>query len=99
MNKLAKIIDGLGKEDLLKVKRDLIAGNIDRLVEQKLHTYHEIELSEKQCPICSGEITEGAYILEFGEPYLRRRAFFDAIDCLEYFVNTKLKEKNQERKI
>jgi hypothetical protein len=99
MNKLAKIIDGLDKEDLLKIKRDLIAGNIDKLVEEKLHTYQETNFSEKQCPVCSGEITQNAFILEFGEQYLRRRAFFDAIDCLEYFVDTNLKQKNQERKL
>jgi hypothetical protein len=97
MNKLAKIIEGLGEEDLLKIKRDLIAGNIDRLVEQKLHKYHEIEYSEKQCPVCSGEITSNSFILEFGEPFLRRRAFFDAVDCLEYFVATNFKEKEKSK--
>jgi len=99
MNKLAKIIETLGPEDLLKIKRDLIAGNIDKLVEKKLNTYNNLNISEKQCPVCSGEINEGAYILEFGAPFLRRRAYFDAIDCLQYFVSTHLKEKTEEKKI
>ncbi|MGV8168580.1 MAG: hypothetical protein ACP5N3_00825 [Candidatus Nanoarchaeia archaeon] len=91
MNKLARIIDNLEKEDLIKIKRDLIAGNIDRLIEKKLRKYPEFNLSEKNCPVCGGDIEEGCYILEFGSSYLRRRAFFDALDCLEYFVQTKLK--------
>jgi len=99
LNKLAKIIEGLGKEDLLKLKRDLISGNVDRLVQQRLLKYSELNYSEKQCPVCGGEINDDAFILEFGSPYLRRRAFFDAIDCLEYFVNTKLKKKNSLDKL
>jgi len=99
MNKLAKIIDGLSKEDLIKIKRDLMAGNIDRLVEKKLNTYEEINFSDKQCPVCSGNISDESYILEFGESYFRRRAFFDAADCLVYFVNTNLKhDHNPEEK-
>jgi hypothetical protein len=96
MNRLAKIIDGLDKEDLVKIKRDLIAGNIDRLIEKKLRTHDEFNLSEKQCPVCGGDIDDGAFILEFGEAYLRRRAFFDAADCLEYFVQTKLKKEERD---
>jgi hypothetical protein len=92
MNKLAKIIDDLDKGELLKIKRDLIAGNIDRLIEKKLRKYEEFNLSEKQCPVCGGDIEDGCYVLEFGAPYLRRRAFFDAVDCLEYFVRGKLKK-------
>lgn len=99
MNKLSKIIDTLGPEDLAKIKRDLIAGNIDRLIEKKLNSYKGTDFSDKVCPVCSGEIVEGAYVLEFGAPYLRRRAFFDAIDCLQYFVETNLKQKNEEKKI
>jgi hypothetical protein len=99
MNKLAKIIETLSPEDLMKIKRDLIAGNIDRLVEKKLQDHNTLNISDKQCPVCSGAIAEGAYILEFGSPYLRRRAYFDAVDCLEYFVETNIKQKNQEKKI
>ncbi|MGV8161772.1 MAG: hypothetical protein ACP5N2_00385 [Candidatus Nanoarchaeia archaeon] len=95
MNKLAKIIESLPKEDLIKIKRDLVSGNIDRLVEKKLRTYTELNYSEKQCPICGGEIKEESYVLEFGASYLRRRAFFDAVDCLEYFINSKLKKKGE----
>ena len=98
MNRLAKIIDGLGKEDLIKIKRDLMAGNIDRLVERKLNSYHELNFSDKQCPVCSADIDETSYVLEFGESYLRRRAFFDAADCLVYFVNTNIKQHSPEEK-
>ncbi len=91
MNKLAKIINDLPKEDVLKIKRDLVAGNIDRLVEKKLRGFEGEKLSEKFCPVCSAEINENAFVLEFGSSYLRKRAYFDALDCLEYFVNTRLK--------
>lgn len=99
MNKLAKIIDELGQEDLMKIKRDLLAGNVDRLVEKKLNDLNRLNISDKQCPVCSGAITEGAYILEFGPTYLRRRAYFDAVDCLNYFAEVNLKQKSEEKKI
>lgn len=98
MNKLASIINSLGEEDLLKIKRDLVSGNIDRLIEKKLTSFKSVNFSSKFCPVCDGSIGEDCFVLEFGKPYLRRRAFFDGIDCLEYFVSTKLKkvEVNQE---
>jgi hypothetical protein len=97
MNKLAKIIDNLDKDDLLKIKRDLIAGNIDKLIERKLNAYPEINFSEKQCPVCSAEISQDSFILEFGESYLRRKAYFDAADCLAYFVSTNLQKRHEEK--
>ncbi len=93
MNKLAKIINSLGEEDLLKIKRDLVAGNIDKLIEKKLTSLHEEKFDSKQCPICDGKIGADSLMVEFGKPYLRRRAFFDGVDCLEYFLNSKLKKE------
>lgn len=92
MNKLAKIIEGLSKEDLIKIKRDLVAGNIDKLIEKKIHSFDKEVLSEKFCPVCNSEITQDAFILEFGAEYLRKKAYFDAVDCLEYFINTRLRD-------
>jgi hypothetical protein len=34
-----------------------------------------------------------AFILKFGESNLRRRAFFDGIDCSDYFLHTKLRKE------
>jgi hypothetical protein len=95
MNKLARIIENLSEEDLLKVKRDLLAGNIDRLIEKRL-AESKIALSEKICPVCNGPITNESFILEFGSKHLRRKAHFDAADCLEYFVSTRLRERKNQ---
>lgn len=92
MNKLSKIINDLSEEDLLKIKRDLISGNIDKLIEKKLETLRAHNFSSKQCPVCGGIISSDSLVLEFGKPYIRRRAFFDGTDCLEYFVNTQIKK-------
>lgn len=94
MNKLSKMISELGKEDLLKIKRDLVAGNIDRLVEKKLSQFKEENYSEKFCPVCSGEITKEAFVLEFGK-HIRKKAYFDGVDCMEYFVSKKLNLKKE----
>lgn len=98
MNKLSKIIKTLPEEELLKIKRDLVTGNIDKLIEKKLANITEEKYSKKQCPVCGGKITPDSPIIEFGKPYIRRRAYFDGVDCLEYFVNTQLK-KNETKSI
>ncbi|MCC7574680.1 hypothetical protein KO361_03760 [Candidatus Woesearchaeota archaeon] len=94
MNKLSRIISSLSEEDLLKIKRDLVAGNVDRLVEMRLSEFQEVKFSSKQCPVCGGKITNDSFVLEFGKSYIRRRAFFDGLDCLEYFVSVKLKKED-----
>lgn len=93
MNKLSKIIKNLPEKELLKIKRDLVSGNIDRIIEKKLFEINEEKYSEKQCPVCGGKITSESFIIEFGKPYIRRRAYFDGVDCLEYFVSNKIKQK------
>lgn len=99
MNKLTKIIEELNEEDLLLIRRDLIAGNIDRLISKRLDNVKGFKFNEKLCPVCSGEIRENAFILEFGEPYLRRRAFFDGVDCLDYFLHNQLNHKKDQNKV
>ena len=47
--------------------------------------------------MCNAEIKENAFILEFGESYLRKKAYFDALDCLEYFTGTRLRENNLQK--
>jgi hypothetical protein len=97
MNKLSKIIDSMSEEDLLKIKRDLVAGNVDKLVEKRLSKLNEVNYSSKQCPICEGKITENSFVLEFGKSYIRKRAFFDGVDCLEYFLKQNLKEDDLKK--
>jgi hypothetical protein len=85
----------MDEEDLIKIRRDLLAGNIDRLIRMRLDTQTHERISDKICPVCGGEITNESFVLEFGASYLRRKARFDGVDCLEYFVSTKLKNNHE----
>jgi hypothetical protein len=98
MNKLSKIINNLNEDDLLKIKRDLVAGNVDKLIEKRLDDLKNVNFSSKHCPVCDGIIESDCFVLEFGKPYLRKRAFFDGVDCLEYFVSTQLKKVDDKVK-
>lgn len=88
MNKLKKIIEEMPKEDLLKLKKDLVSGNLTNLLNKKLNQ----DFTLKHCPVCGDKISNEPYILEFGKQ-IRQIAFFDGADCLSYFVQVKLKNK------
>mgnify|MGYP005839828559 CR=1 FL=1 len=92
MNKLSKLIQEMDKEDLLKIRKDLVLGNIERLIEKRLESFQE-KYSEKFCPVCGGAITDESFKLEFGSTYLRRKAYFDGADCMQYFIDTNIKKK------
>lgn len=91
MNRLAKIIQGLGEKELELIQKDLDAGNIERLIAQRRK-----QLSiprEPICPVCGREVsTKEHFALEFGPQDLRQRAVFDAPDCLTYFVEERLQK-------
>lgn len=93
MNKLAKIINTLGKEELELLQRDLVSGNVDKLVKKRLEMFEPM-LGEKQCPVCGGPVNDESFVLEFGKRYLRKKAYFDGLDCMFYFLNTKVKKQN-----
>lgn len=84
----------MDKEDLLKIKRDLVSGNIERLIEKRLESFEE-KFGEKFCPVCGGPVTDESFKLEFGSPYLRRKAYFDGVDCMLYFVSANIKKKEE----
>lgn len=92
MNRLAHLIGTLGKDELSLIQKDLVAGTIDRLVQQRLH---ELQPT-KTCPTCGNElsITQQKFSLEFGPQGLRQRATFDELDCLTYFIE-KLKPSTE----
>ena len=94
MNKLAGLIKKMGEEELQLLKRDLVAGNIDKAVKKRMDELKYENFDEKRCPVCGGQITEDSFKLEFGKLYLRRKAYFDGIDCLQYFIETKVKKKH-----
>ena len=93
MNRLAKLIESLDEDDLKLIKKDLEAGNIDRLIHKKLQEKKEADFN-KVCPVCQSPIGEENLTLVFGPKGLRKQASFCALDCLEYFLNKRKEEKN-----
>lgn len=86
MNRLAKLIESLSKEDLTLVKKDLKTGNIERLINKKIQEKKQADFN-KVCPVCQTQIREGSLTLTFGPNDLRKKASFCALDCLQYFLN------------
>ena len=93
MNRLARLIESLDEQDLKLIKKDLEAGNIDRLINIRLQEKKEADFN-KVCPVCQSQIGEENLTLIFGPEELRKKASFCAIDCLEYFLN-KIKEEKK----
>lgn len=90
MNRLAKLIAEMDLEDLKLLQKDMEAGNLDKLIRQRIEDIKP----KKQCPTCGTELStaEQKFSLEFGPPDLRQKAYFDEYDCMEYFLQ-KLKVK------
>jgi hypothetical protein len=84
MNRLARFIEELPLQDLRLIKKDLEAGNIDRLVARRLAQLDE----RKICATCGRELSAGEqkYAIEFGPRDLRQKAWFDELDCLDHFL-------------
>lgn len=83
MNKLSEIIGNLSLNELNLIKQDLDEGNIHKLINKRLKREDD---KISICPVCGAEIDKNtAFILEFGKE-IRKRAFFDELDCLNYFI-------------
>ena len=95
MNKLKNLIDTMSEEDLQNLQKDILSGNLDIAIESKLK---KINISKKVCPVCGEKIGEEGFVLEFGKEYLRRKAWFDARDCLLYFVEQRIPKKEVNSK-
>lgn len=88
MNKLAALIQTLPPDDLLLLKQDLDEGNLTRLISERLA---ELELPQRVCPVCNTALDDDApYVLYFGKG-VRKKARFDALDCLQLFIDEQLK--------
>lgn len=95
MNKLAKIIETLEYDDLMKIKKDLDEGNIKKLINQRLE--EEKTKDDRRCPVCNRKVKEKEGVtLYFGNPDFRKRATFDGMDCLEYFLERLKHTSKQE---
>ena len=97
MNKLNKIMEKMNEEDLLRIQKDLEAGNVHRVIKKKLDDLY-IEKVNKVCPVCNSPINEESFTLFFGPKDFRKKASFCAFDCLEYFIN-QLKQKQLQKQI
>ena len=97
--KLTRIMEDISYEDLYKMKNDLDNGgdHLKRLVEKKIK---EVENQEvKTCATCGNPVnlvTNKYYSIIFGPPDLRKKAYFCALDCLDYFIQ-KLKEVESKK--
>ncbi len=86
MNKLKKFIETLSVKDLELIKKDLERGTLQKILDEKI-----AKDKRRNCPICGEMITQDNFKLEFGKN-MRTTAYFDAADCLAYFVQTRLKK-------
>ncbi|MCA9478263.1 MAG: hypothetical protein KC535_03900 [Nanoarchaeota archaeon] len=90
MNKLAKLMESMTYEDLLLLQKDFERGNLHSILEKRIKERQANRIT--LCPVCSSPVKEGeGYHLQFGDPSLRKKATFDGIDCLQYFL-TKIKK-------
>ncbi len=97
MNKLARIISELGYDELKLIQKDLNEGNIEKLVLSRLKSFDDDGATV--CPVCNAQIIDpdnGGLTLFFGPKDFRRKATFDATDCLEYFI-THLKNLSEKK--
>ena len=86
MNKLVRLIDTMPHSDLIKLQKDLKAGNLDRLITKRLDDISPTKA--RFCPICNADINGDENLtLIFGPAALRQKASFDGPDCLIYFLD------------
>jgi hypothetical protein len=85
MNKLAKMITRLKREELLLLQKDLDSGNIEKAISMQLQNLGGTR--QRTCPACGTNVEETSGLrLEFGPPDLRQQAFFDGTDCIQFFI-------------
>ena len=97
MNRLTRLIQNLSEKDLKLIRKDLVEGNIERLISKKLQEKREEDFN-KVCPVCQAPLGEGNLTLIFGPEGLRKKASFCALDCLEYFLS-KIKQQRAEKEL
>lgn len=90
VNRLAELINTLPEQEVLLIKQDLDEGNLSAVIAERLA---ELELPQKVCPVCNTALDDDApYVLYFGT-HVRKKARFDALDCLKFFIAEELDEK------
>jgi hypothetical protein len=95
MNKLSRLINEMDDEELRLLKKDLEAGNIEKLLNHRIRERSEAD-PNKVCPVCHSPVSEDSISLVFGPKDFRKKASFCAIDCLEYFIS-RIKQNSHRR--
>ncbi|MBS3137167.1 hypothetical protein J4232_01920 [Candidatus Woesearchaeota archaeon] len=95
--KINEAITCIEDEDLYKVQHDLKNGALvmQKMIDERIKA---IEHQKRQfCAICGNDLKrkESTFTLMFGPDDFRRKGSFCEIDCLEYFVNTHIKQIKQ----
>lgn len=83
MERITEIIKQLTLEELLELRNNLEKGEMKNLIEKRLERFKNLN---KVCPVCNTPVEEEGFTLIFGPEDLKKKATFDAIDCLEYFL-------------
>lgn len=90
MNKLAGIINSLNYRELKNIQKDLAEGNIGKIIKYRIDQIEkDLGYDERICPTCGSKVDEESakYILVFGASDFRKRAFFDEMDCMTFFLD------------
>ena len=95
MSKISQFIDDLDQDELEMLEKDLKEGYVERYIERKKEFF---KIKDKTCPVCGNMVEEDCFVLIWGEPSLRKKAHFCGSDCLEYFMQNFIKEKNKKIK-
>lgn len=77
-------MNNLSYGELKELRMHLKEGAIKKILDEKIDLIGD---SNKVCPVCNMPISESGLELRFGPVELRKKAVFDATDCLEYFLS------------
>lgn len=90
MNRLLGIINSMNYKDLKDIQKDLVEGNIGILIKNRITDIEKnLGYDERICPTCGSKVSEetSKYILTFGPSDFRKRAYFDEMDCMTFFID------------
>ena len=88
MEKINKTLDKFNHGELMELQKLIKEEAMGKIIEKRLEKFKN---GNKVCPVCNTSIEEEGFMLIFGTSGFRKKATFDGLDCLEYFI-TKLKE-------
>jgi len=97
--KFSEYLNTLSREEINELYQDLSKKDSASFnaILKKLKESDPFNL--KKCVVCGNELiySQEPLILEFGKRGYRKKAFFCATDCLQYFIKTSLLEKKTLR--